>query len=534
MRADVDYQQTDYLVIGSGVAGLRAALELVKAGSVVALAKADTGESNTEYAQGGVAVALSDDDEVECHFVDTVSAGDGHCDENAVKVLVSEGPARISELIEWGAAFDQEGNKLAFTGEGAHSRRRVIHAHGDSTGREIVRALRQRAQMESGLRLVPHTFIIDLLVENDRCRGVLSLDRASSRLCVWQARAVILASGGLGHVYRDTTNPDIATGDGFAMAYRAGARLCDMEFVQFHPTALALPGVPRFLITEAIRGEGGYLRNQRGERFMERYHERAELAPRDVVSRAIVQEIQSTSQSEIYLDLSHLRPDFVRRRFPRVYQTCLGYGLDITRDRVPVHPAAHYMMGGIETDLYGRTNIKNLFAAGEVACTGVHGANRLASNSLLEGLVFGARAGQGALSVESRADSPADPIDLNSFLARPAAAEVAAERLSLQKIMRNFAGVLRSGDGLREAAKALGSMPTSQLDGGWDSTALENANLLTVARLITQAAEVRKESRGSHYRMDYPSRDDETWRKRIVLCRTAEPSFKPLLDADRP
>ena len=527
----VDYLEADFLVIGSGVAGLRAALELARGGSVVVLTKADPSESNTEYAQGGVAVALSDDDEVEWHSADTIAAGDGLCDEAAVKVLVEEGPARITELLEWGAAFDREGSKLAFTGEGAHSRRRVIHAHGDSTGREIVRTLLQRVRATPNIRLVPHHFIIDLLAEDAAVAGVLALDRKNRRRQVWVGRAVLVAAGGLGHVYRDTTNPDIATGDGFAMAYRAGAALCDMEFVQFHPTALAVAGAPRFLITEALRGEGGYLRNAQGDRFMSRYDPRAELAPRDVVSRAIVQEIQATGRSQIFLDISHQAPDFVRRRFPRVHQTCLAYGIDITKDPIPIHPAAHYMMGGVRTDRDGRASVVGLFAAGEVACTGVHGANRLASNSLLEGLVYGARAGRAMLTVPRPARPGRPAVHWEVYgdwdTASPHEA-LQAERLTMQKVMRNQASIVRVAGGLADAGRALEALAATGPVVG-DTYALENRNLLTVARLIVQAAALRRESRGAHYRADFPARADAHWRRRIILRQSAEPELTPLL-----
>lgn len=531
MKAAVVYHETDYLVIGSGVAGLRAALELAGFGSVTVLTKSDPDESNTEYAQGGVAVALSDEDDVEWHFDDTLAAGDGLCDEQAVKVLVEEGPARIIELIDWGAAFDREGSKLAFTGEAAHSRRRVLHAHGDSTGREIVRTLRRRVQDTPAIRLMPHHFTLDLLRDDQGCAGVLALDKIGGRLGAWLGRAVVLASGGLGHVYRDTTNPDIATGDGFAIAYRAGAVLCDMEFVQFHPTALAVPGAPRFLITEAIRGEGGYLRNVHGERFMTRYHKNAELAPRDVVSRSIVQEIHASGHPRIYLDLSHLDPVFVRRRFPRVYQTCLAYGIDIAKDAIPVHPAAHYMMGGVRTDLYGRASVPGLFAAGEVACTGVHGANRLASNSLLEGLVYGKRAALGVQG-SARAKIPAKESVVPTAYEQTTTADrvgLNEERLAVQKIMRNHAGMVRSAESLDAARRALAFEDAAPVSFIADPFAMENRNIRTVAQLIVEGALLRPESRGSHYRTDFPSRDDVHWRRRIRLRASAPPETEPVV-----
>ncbi|HEY0384954.1 MAG TPA: L-aspartate oxidase, partial [Pyrinomonadaceae bacterium] len=389
--------ETDFIVIGSGIAGLRAAIELAGRGAhVTVLTKDRTDESNTEYAQGGIAVALAEDDEVALHEEDTLGAGAGLCDERAVRVMVEDGPPLIQELIAWGTEFDREGGRLVFTQEAAHSRRRILHAHGDSTGAEIVRALIARARAELRLVFMAHAATESLMVEDGRVRGVRYLDplvRAPRQL---RSRAVILASGGAGQVFLHTTNPQVATGDGMAMAYAAGAELADMEFVQFHPTALNLADAPRFLLSEAMRGEGGVLRNADGKRFMPRYHERAELAPRDVVSRSIVAEMQRTGTRTVYLDMTALDARYLVNRFPKIYETCLRYGLDITKDLLPVSPASHYCMGGVRTDLEGRSSLPGLYAAGEVSCTGVHGANRLASNSLLEGLVFGARAGRAA------------------------------------------------------------------------------------------------------------------------------------------
>src|SRR5581483_3447009 len=385
----------DFLVIGAGIAGLRAAIELAPAGRVLVLAKGEWTESATQYAQGGIAVALSDADEISLHLHDTLAAGDGLCNEAAARVLVEEGPERIQELIAWGAEFDRSGTKRTCAREGAHSRSRVLHAHGDSTGREIGRALYARAAALPQITFSEFEFTAELWADSGRVCGAELINRDGSRSRV-RARAVLLAPGGLGQVYRETTNPTVATGDGVAMAFHAGAEITDMEFVQFHPTALFLKGAPRFLLSEALRGEGGYLRNLELKRFMPKYHELAELAPRDVVARAITHELDLVKRPDaaVYLDLTHLDPERVRKRFPTIYATCMRYNIDIATELVPIRPAAHYAMGGVRTDLWGRTSLPGLYAAGEVACTGVHGANRLASNSLLEGLVYGARAAQ--------------------------------------------------------------------------------------------------------------------------------------------
>ncbi|HLG16341.1 MAG TPA: L-aspartate oxidase, partial [Blastocatellia bacterium] len=384
-------ERADFIVLGSGIAGLRAAVALAPSGNVTVLTKDLVTESNTEYAQGGIAVVLGDDDTIDLHLHDTIEAGAGLCDEEAVAVLVEEGPRYIVELIEHGAEFDRQDGHLAFTREAAHSRPRVLHSRGDATGREIVRALVAWSRKFSNIEYLPHACTQSLIVKEGRCVGVTYVEPDTNRIRAIYGRAVVMATGGAGQLYLHTTNPDVATGDGHAMAYRAGAVMADMEFIQFHPTALAVPGAPRFLITEAMRGEGGVLLNNQGERFMPRYDERGELAPRDVVSRSIHFELQRTASDHVSLDMRHLDHDFVRERFPKIHNTCLLYNVDITRDLIPVSPAAHYIMGGVRTDTFGRTSIVGLYAAGEVACTGVHGGNRLASNSLLEGLVFGAR-----------------------------------------------------------------------------------------------------------------------------------------------
>ncbi len=493
----------DYIVLGSGVAGLRAAIELAQDGRVVVLTKDRLDESNTEYAQGGVAVAMSDDDEISLHFEDTLKAGAGLCDERAVRVLVEEGPRYITELIEWGARFDRQGGALAFTQEAAHSRRRILHANGDSTGREIVRALIAHARRLSNIELVAHAATVGLIVEDGRCAGVRFVDPNESLRRELRARAVVLATGGAGQVFAQTTNPSVATGDGMAMAYAAGAEMSDLEFTQFHPTALALDGAPRFLLSEALRGEGAILRNHEGEDFARRYDERGELAPRDIVARAIVAEMERTGARWMYLDLTHLKSDFLRERFPNIFETCLRYGLDLTKDRLPVSPAAHYVMGGVRTDTRGRTSLAGLYAAGEVACTGVHGANRLASNSLLEGLVFGARAARAAIedSWPPPARSASDPVefDLAEWRLDPRVKRRA------QEIMWRKAGLIRRAEDLRSAIEELAAMAA-------ESVNERTRNFVGLAKLMAEAALWREESRGGHFRQDFPARDDERWR----------------------
>lgn len=485
----------DFLVVGAGVAGLRAALELAEAGTVLVVAKDRLRESSSEYAQGGIAAALNDDDEVELHEHDTLIAGDGLCERDAVRVLVEDGPAAIEHLIEWGAAFDRQGGRLMFGREGAHSRNRILHARGDSTGQEILRTLIEHARTYANIRFQSFSAITDLLVTGGAVTGAVAYAAATREATRIEARAVLLATGGLGRVYLNTTNPDVATGDGVAVAYRAGAVISDIEFVQFHPTALHVEGAPRFLLSEALRGEGAHLRNPAGERFMDRYHPDAELAPRDVVSRAIVSELRGSTAPHVFLDLRHLGADHTRAHFPRIYETCLQYGVDITRDLVPVYPAAHYAMGGVRTDLDGRTNVARLFAAGEAACTGVHGANRLASNSLLEGLVFGERAGRAMREVPER---PPGAAEIPSPVTIPPFREDDLRRLAWEKC-----GLVRDGAGLAAAVAELTSAPGQRIESPTRHQ-YELRSIAEVALLIARCAQAREESRGGHYRTDFP------------------------------
>src|ERR1700693_6194283 len=471
-----DSMTVDFAVVGCGIAGLRTAVALGSAGaSVVVLAKSGLTNSATEWAQGGIAAALSDEDEISLHEQDTLLAGDGLCNAEAVRVLVEEGPRYILELIEWGTQFDRAGTKLAFTREGAHSRSRILHAHRDSTRKEIARAMLAKAHTRPGIRLCAHSFTTELLQHEGRVCGLRYTDEKERRLCEIRAGAVLLATGGLGQVYRETTNPAMATGDGMALAYESGAVLSDLEFIQFHPTALAVKGAPRFLLSEALRGEGAILRNADLERFMKRHHEAGELAPRDIVSRAIVAEMKQTKSEFVYLDLTHLKAEYIRKRFPRIFSTCQSYGVDITSDLIPVGPAAHYAMGGVKTDLHGRSTLPGLYAAGEIAATGVHGANRLASNSLLEGLVFGARAGKAMLEEKQGGEKgKAAPKGKTKAAAGAASETVAVNRTEpgaiassdetgelrerIRTILWKEAGILRDGRDLARAVEELGAL----------------------------------------------------------------------------
>ena len=531
--------RADYAVVGSGIAGLRAAIELSAAGSVLVLAKSNLSDSATAWAQGGIAVALSDEDEIGLHAQDTVNAGDGLCRLEAVAVLVEEGPKYIAQLIEWGTQFDRAGTKLAFTREAAHSRSRILHARGDSTGREISRALLARAHTIPHLHLRAHAFTTELIVERGRVAGLRFIDETDGSEHELRAGAVLLATGGLGQVYRETTNPEVATGDGMAIAYEAGAVLSDMEFVQFHPTALAVKGAPRFLLSEALCGEGGVLRNIGLERFMKRYHEAQELAPRDIVARAIVSEMHRTQSTHVFLDMTKMSEEFLKKRFPRIYETCASFGLDLATDVAPVCPAAHFMMGGVKTDLWGRTSLAGLYAAGETAATGVHGANRLASNSLLEGLVFGARAGQamikdapvgrrsGAALPGSPAPSPGNSSaaqkDPPKAVSKPSA--VGATLMKIRDVMWREVGMLRSGKELADAIKQLQSLefPKSQKPA---REAQELRNLHTMALLIARSGLAREESRGSHYRSDFPYRNDENFGKHSAVEKGKDVRFE--------
>ncbi len=550
---------TDVLIIGSGAAGLRAALAASEHADVTLITKTILTESNTHYAQGGIAVAMNLDDTIALHIKDTCDAGADLCDIQAVEMMVSEGIPRVAELLDWGANFDWEGTLPRFTQEAAHSRRRIVHK-GDATGRETTDVLIQRVLNTERIHVLQSAFAIDLLTDADvakgngeavTCYGTIAV--VDGELVCIRARATILATGGLGRIYPCTSNPKVATGDGFAAAWRAGCEMVDMEFVQFHPTTLCLDGAPNFLISEAVRGEGGELINIRGERFMGKYHERGELAPRDVVSRSIQKEMELTGFPCVYLDITHKPAEFILERFPTISDTTKRYGLDISIDLIPVRPGAHFMMGGIRTNTDTETNLKGLYACGEVACTGVHGANRLASNSLLECLVYGARAGTNAAMFAASQvpdhlpDIPmlgdtltSDEIDLTFIeAAKNAIRETLWENVSIERNGEDLSQTLAELQDLTVSLGDLQATPEETVEKvdsmdpvysvsptllqTTDIEMIEAVNMLNVALMITQSALIRTESRGAHFRADFPTQNDTDWHRRILLTRDKSP-----------
>ena len=526
---------TDVLILGGGLAGLRAALAVDPRLSVTVVTKNDLLSSSSQWAQGGIAGVVDPEDRFDNHVADTLSAGGGLCHGDVVDSVVREAPGRIAELIAWGTKFDERDGALELGREGGHSHHRIVHALGDATGREVMRAVIERARLLDNLEVWPDTFTIDLVTDAGGCRGALVWNKAHGKTLVW-ARRTILATGGAGQLYRESTNPEGASGDGLALAWRAGATLRDMEFMQFHPTVLYIAGGARSLITEAVRGAGAWLVDKDGKRFMPDFDPRAELAPRDVVSRAITMVMHRTHHANVYLDLSHLDPDMVRRRFPGMAQICAKFGLDLARDRIPVRPGAHYMIGGVEVDADGRTDVPGLFAAGEVTSSGLHGANRLASNSLLEGLVYGARAGQAA-SADVLASADADMLRVPD-LANPRSSDtngsldLADIRNSLRSLMWRHVGVERAGESLAEALDTVEGwcryvLPLQFADPeGW-----QLQNMLEVARLMIRAALVRQETRGVHVRGDFP-RADDAWQAHIGWRRgRADALVEPLAAA---
>ncbi|RYX85092.1 L-aspartate oxidase [bacterium] len=512
----------DFLIVGSGVAGLSCALELSEHGTVAVLTKEDIKNGSTQWAQGGIAAVLSPEplDSPALHQADTEFAGAGLSDPSAVSVLVSEGPKRIRELIARGAHFDTEpSGELKLTREAAHRARRIVHAQGDSTGREVQRSLSELAFEDPQIEVLENHLTVDFWISDERCFGAVALD-ANGEAVLFRAKATIAATGGIGALYKVTTNPPVLTGDGMGMAFRAGAQLMDMEFVQFHPTAFALgPSNPRFLISEAVRGEGALLVNSKGEQFMARYHELKELAPRDVVARAIASEILDSDTDHVFLDLTHNSAQEIAARFPTIYSTCVAYGVDPSKDLIPVAPAEHYMMGGIRTDMDGATNVPGLLACGECACTGVHGANRLASNSMLEGLVFGIRTVSAAIRcLESNLELPTPP---HSKQPEQIGADfdletLQAARTQLQSAMWKGVGLVRDDAGLRKTLRVLNDLYARFGHPAVKREAIELANMIECAWLVTRAALERKESRGAQFRRDYPELND-AWKHHLVL-----------------
>jgi L-aspartate oxidase len=505
--------ETDFVVIGAGVAGLRAAIELAAVGRVLVLEKNELPSASDRAASRG---ELSDEDEVIIHLQDTLTAGDGLCNIAAVKALIDEAPERIEELIAWAKHFDRAGARLVFAQETTHSHSRMLHAEGESTGNEILRTLVAKAHSLKHISLAPFAFTTALLTDGGRVIGISLLDDKGVPLDI-SCSAVLLATGGMGRLYRDTTNADTATGDGVALAFRAGAEISDMEFVQFHPTALYMKKVPRFLLSEDMRVEGGYLRNFELDRFMGKYHPMAELAPSDLVSRAIVHEMEVSRAKDpfVYLDLTHLSATKARKRLPRIYATCMRHNVDITEDVIPVRPAAHFCVGGVRSDLNGKTNVAGLFAAGEAAATGVHGANRLASNSLLEGLVYGARVGK-AMREEAKAPSkPASPPKA-AYSNGPVDAGIEELIGQIQNLMWNEVGIVRSRMGMQKAVTTLEEM-APKFAHPKTRRAHEAANLHLAGLLVARSALAREESRGTHYRMDYADHDSKKFLKHSIV-----------------
>jgi L-aspartate oxidase len=514
---------TDVLVIGSGIAGLRAAIEAAGHVPTLLITKSKLSDSNTSAAQGGIAVVTDPSDSFESHIADTLTVACGLGDRRAIERIVREGPARVQELVDWGASFDRVGGALARGREGGHAAARVIHAQGDATGKEVADTLIRVARQSDGLRIFEDCFTIDLLTIDGQCAGAITFHPKYGHQMFW-ARQTILATGGCGQLYRETTNPAVATGDGHAMGWRAGAVLRDMEMVQFHPTTLYIAGASRALISEAVRGEGAYLVNRKGERFMGGYHPDGELAPRDVVSQAILAEMVKTGATCVHLDVRHIGAERFTRRFPWIAQLCRRFEIDIAKDLIPVRPAAHYMVGGLAVDEHTRTTVPGLLACGEAACTGVHGANRLASNSLLEGLVFGAEAGHQA-ACDLTAGSSLYAAELRNWTAQSPRTEldIADVCNSLRSVMWRNAGIERHGDRLAETRDIIEFWGHYVMDKVLDDRAgWETQNMLTVARLIAAAAARRTESRGVHYRTDFPATDDANWRKRQSLVRTED------------
>jgi len=509
--------QYDYIIVGSGIAGLYTALLAKEQGSVLILTKGSIDDCNTKHAQGGIAAAIGRNDSPELHFKDTIAAGDGLCNEEAVRILVNEAPDRITDLVNLGVPFDTLDGEIALTTEAAHSVPRILHAGGDATGEHIEVTLSNQVR-SSKIQVLEDCLATKILIEKERISGIKALDCRTGSIEEFECRFLILATGGAGQLFKFNTNSDIATGDGIALAFNAGAEIVDMEFFQFHPTALRLPGVTPFLISEAVRGEGGVLRNVEGNRFMSDYTPQGDLAPRDIVARSLLYEMKKTGSDRVFIDVTHLPPHVTATRFPHIYRFCLDHGLDITKGLIPVAPAAHYMMGGIKTNSWGETNIAGLFATGETACTGVHGANRLASNSMLEVLVFSKRIMKKTRrGAEKLATSKGKEVRC-SLSQRQVSKSIPAPSLSaLQQLHWDKVGIIRHKENLTQAANTLAAWQKS-LPQPTDRPSYELNNLVLTGRLVTEAALLREESRGAHFRSDFPQSSPD-WQRHIVFTK---------------
>ena len=509
----------DYIIVGSGIAGLYIALLAIERGSVLILTKGSIDDCNTKYAQGGIAVAMAKDDSPELHFKDTIAAGDGLCDAEAVRILTDEAADCIADLIKSGVPFDTLDGEITLTREAAHSVPRIMHAGGDATGEHIEVTLSRHVR-STPTKILENCLASEILVQSGKVTGVRSLDCRTGSAEEYGCQFLILATGGAGKLFKYTTNSDVVTGDGIALAFEAGAEISDIEFFQFHPTVLRLPGVAPFLISEAVRGEGGILRNVEGHRFMPDYVAEAELAPRDIVARSIVYEMKKTHSDSVFLDVTHLPPRLITTRFPHIYRFCRDHGLDITKVLIPVAPAAHYLMGGVKVNCWGETNIPGLFATGETACTGVHGANRLASNSLLESVVFSKRVVQRTEVADSSESCHSSAVSLQCSVPNrePLSSAPPLNLPNLQSLMWDKVGIIRSGKSLEEAASILATWE-SLLSQSTDRPSYELNNLVLCARLMTEAALLRKESRGAHFRTDFPQTLPE-WQRHIVFSKS--------------
>jgi L-aspartate oxidase len=508
---------TDFLVVGSGIAGLYTSLKICDKGEVILLTKSNLKEGSTEYAQGGIAVALGNEDSPRLHMEDTLKAGANFCDPKAVEVLVTEGPKCVEELIKWGTKFDKIEGKYNATLEAAHQIPRILHAQGDATGAEVERSLSKKVIKENKIRIKENTFVLDILTDHNNCYGLLTMDNRTKEIIAYLAKSTILASGGAGQLFGNTTNPNVVTGDGIASAYRGGVKITNLEFIQFHPTALYHQGNPKFLISEAVRGEGAVLKNTKEEPFMPSYHSLADLAPRDIVTRAIIDQMKKTKNDYVYLDATKIKCKF-SERFPTIYKNCIEIGINPEKQYIPVAPVAHYTMGGIKTNTWGQTNLNNLYACGECSNTGVHGANRLASNSLLEGLVFGNRIAQKIKEkMNSFTINKYKELNISYNIPRKKYKDLNTIRIKedLQKLMWDKVGIIRNPSDLIKAQQKINqwkSLLKSELK---TVKEFELANMITLTDLLTKSALKREESRGAHYREDFPERDDVNWKKYI-------------------